>query len=229
MTTALVLLPGLDGTGLMFQPLLALLPPSWRTVVVSYPADPDVGYDGLTELAERALPPQGRLVVLGESFSGPIAMRLAAAQPQRVQALVVCCSFVRNPRPALARLDALLDWLPARAPSRLAEAALLGSGASADVRGLLAQALARVPADVMRARLRMVMRVDASLALSAMTAPVLYLQAAQDRLVPAAAARDIQRLQPRTVVHSLPGPHGLLQAQPEASASAMAAFLAGLG
>ncbi|MFG6413647.1 alpha/beta fold hydrolase [Roseateles sp. DC23W] len=228
MKTTLVLLPGLDGTGLLFQPLLAQLPPSSCPVVVSYPADPDVDYDRLTELAAQALPPQGRVVVLGESFSGPVAMRLAAAQPQRVQALVLCCSFVRNPRPALARLDALLDWLPARAPLKLAAAALLGNHPTEEVRGLLAQALARLPSNVMRARLRMVMRVDASLAVSAVEAPVLYLQAAQDRLVPAAAARDIQRLQPRTVVRSLRGPHGLLQVQPEASASAMTAFLAGL-
>lgn len=46
--------------------------------------------------------------------------------------------------------------------------------------------------------------------------------------MPSAAAAEIRRLQPRTVVHRMPGPHGLLQIQPEASALAMTSFLAGL-
>ena len=36
--TALVLLPGMDGTGDLFAPLLSALPPALRTIVVRYPA-----------------------------------------------------------------------------------------------------------------------------------------------------------------------------------------------
>ncbi|WP_343630223.1 hypothetical protein [Roseateles sp.] len=34
--TALVLLPGMDGTGDLFEPLLRELPAGWRPVVVRY-------------------------------------------------------------------------------------------------------------------------------------------------------------------------------------------------
>ena len=40
----LVLLPGLDGTGLLFRPLVAVLP-AFHTVVVSYPNDKALSLD----------------------------------------------------------------------------------------------------------------------------------------------------------------------------------------
>jgi pimeloyl-[acyl-carrier protein] methyl ester esterase len=225
--TTLVLLPGLDGTGRLFQPLLRELPASWRTVVITYPMDPGADYDMLTRLASQALPADGHLVVLGESFSGPIAIRLAASLGSRLKALVLCCSFARNPRPGLSRFGDLVDWLasPGALPSWLATLVLLGRHASSESRVLLATALASMPAEVLRARLRMVMTVDATRQLAAVGAPVLYLQASQDRIVPPAAAMDVQRFLPAIVVAQLAGPHGLLQAAPAASAAAMTSFL----
>lgn len=229
--TTLVLLPGLDGTGTLFQPLLRELPADWRAQVVVHPMDAHADYDVLTRLAEKALPAEGSLVLLGESFSGPIAIRLAAALGPRLKALVLCCSFARNPRPALARLSGLIGWLPApRAlPASFSAHALLGGSAPAEARRLLADVLARLPAEVLRARLRMVTAADAAQELAMVTAPVLYLQADRDRVVPPAAAADIRRICPQTVITRLPGPHGLLQAAPLPCAQAMTSFLARQG
>jgi pimeloyl-[acyl-carrier protein] methyl ester esterase len=225
--TTLVLLPGLDGSGTLFRPLLRELPASWQTVVITYPMDPGANHDVLTCLASQALPADGHLVLLGESFSGPIAIRLAASLGSRLKALVLCCSFARNPRPGLSRFGGLIDWLPSPGalPSRLATLALLGRHAPSESRLLLATALASMPAEVLRSRLRMVMTVDATRQLAAVRAPVLYLQACQDRIVPPAAAMDVQRFLPAIVVTQLAGPHGLLQADPAASAAAMTSFL----
>lgn len=228
--TTLVLLPGLDGTGTLFQPLLRALPAGWRTCVVSYPVDAKADYDALTRAATQALPADGRIVLLGESFSGPVAIRLAAALGSRLQALLLCCSFARNPRPRLLPLGGLISWLPSPGllPSRLVERMLLGGRAPAESRALLSAALASLPAAVLQARLRMVMAVDVTPELAAVTAPVLYLRAGQDRLVPSSAAVDVQQHCPQAIVTRLAGPHGLLQAEPVASAAAMTSFLAGL-
>jgi len=98
-------------------------------------------------------PPEGPLVVLGESFSGPIAIRLAAALGPRLQALMLCCSFARKPRAALSRLGGLINWLPAPGalPASVSTHVLLGGSPPAESRRLLADALVRLPAEVLRA------------------------------------------------------------------------------
>jgi pimeloyl-[acyl-carrier protein] methyl ester esterase len=228
--TTLVLLPGLDGTGMLFQPLLRELPAGWRTQVVAYPMDARAGYDELTRLAAQSLPVDGPLVMLGESFSGPIAIRLGAMLGSRLQALMLCCSFARNPRPALVPLGGLVDWLPSpsQLPSVVSTRVLLGASPPAESRALLIEALARLPTTVLRARLRMVMAVDVSDDLAAVQAPVLYLQAGHDRIVPPAAAAHVLRFCRHAVVTRIAGPHGLLQAAPAPCAAAMTSFLAPL-
>jgi pimeloyl-[acyl-carrier protein] methyl ester esterase len=56
--------------------------------------------------------------------------------------------------------------------------------------------------------------------------PALYLQAAQDFIVPPSAAAEMRQALPRLQVVCLEGPHGLLQAAPQAAAAAVMAFLA---
>lgn len=224
--TTLVLLPGLDGTGELFDPLLRELPAGWRTWVARLQADATLGHDELTRRLLASLP-EGPLVLLGESFSGPVAILLAAAVGARVQALVLCCSFARNPRPALSRLAGLVNGLPSPSalPLRWTASLLLGRGSSPSLRALLARALAQLPAAVMRARLKMVLDVDVMPELARLKMPVLYLQAAQDLIVPARAAAEAQRALPGMQRVRLAGPHGLLQAEPAAAAQALIAFL----
>jgi thioesterase domain-containing protein len=78
---ALVLLPGMDGTGELFAPFLAALGPDQAVVVVRYPTDRELGYAELEQVARAALPVDQPFILLGESFSGPVAIcRLAAAE-----------------------------------------------------------------------------------------------------------------------------------------------------
>jgi len=224
--TTLVLLPGMDGTGSLFAPLLRELPGHWATRVIRYPADPGQCYDELLHNAWTALP-EGPVTVLGESFAGPLAIRLAASLGPRLQALILCCTFARNPRPSLARFSRWIGCLPApsRLPAAWAAWVLLGRRAPEESRALLAEALAALPAAVLQARLRMVLQVDVRAELAGLRVPVLYLQARQDLIVPADAARDVQKAQPVTIVRALQGPHGLLQSSPRAAAEAITAFL----
>ena len=76
--TAIVLLPGLDGTGTLFRPLLAHLPSPLRPIVVAYPGNEKLGYDALRQRVMAALPTEEPFVILGESFSGPLALMAAA-------------------------------------------------------------------------------------------------------------------------------------------------------
>ena len=73
----LVLLPGMDGTGIMFEPLRALLPDDYAIQLMSYPAQKKLSYQELTAYVERKLPKNESFVLLAESFSGPIAYEIA--------------------------------------------------------------------------------------------------------------------------------------------------------
>ena len=225
--TTLVLLPGMDGTGKLFQPFVRELPADWRVIVVSYPPDDRQGYAELTSLAQAAVPAEGPVVVLGESFSGPIAIRLASCLGSRVQALVLCCTFACNPRPELARFGGIVSVLPSPAlvPGPVAARVMLGTRASAETRMLFAQVLRELPAAVLRARLREVMKVDVIAPLSRLQCRVLCLQARQDLLLPRAAAAEMRQALPSLQFVDIEGPHGLLQAAPRQAAAALSSFL----
>jgi thioesterase domain-containing protein len=51
-----VLLPGMDGTGTLFDPFIAALGPDFNVKVVRYPATEPLGYSELESIARSALP-----------------------------------------------------------------------------------------------------------------------------------------------------------------------------
>ena len=97
---ALVLLPGMDGTGQLFGRFLEALGPEVRAIVIAYPPAQNLDYSQLEAFVRSKLPSDQPFVILGESFSGPIAVSIAASPPDGLRGIVLCCSFVRNPRPA---------------------------------------------------------------------------------------------------------------------------------
>lgn len=99
--TSIVLLPGLDGTGELFAPLVAAWGDRFRTQVVSYPRAERLGYAALADRVRALLPLHEDYVLLAESFSGPLGVMLAAERPQRLRGLVLCATFARSPLPLL--------------------------------------------------------------------------------------------------------------------------------
>lgn len=97
----LVLLPGMDGTGRLFAPLLSRLDESLEPVVIAYPEHEQLDYGQLHQFVRARLPEGEPFVLLGESFSGPVALTLAAAAPAGLCGLILCATFMRNPMPVL--------------------------------------------------------------------------------------------------------------------------------
>ena len=226
----LVLLPGMDGTARLFQRFDAALraQTAIATQAIAYPATP-LDYAALEAFVRERLPRNRPFVVLAESFSGPLGAALRANPPPGMRALILCCSFVRNPRPLLAPLRHLLDLIPfGTLPGFALRQALLTPYATPPLQAELAAALAQVPPSVLRQRLRAVLETDASRSFARGSLPVLYLRARHDRLVPPANALQILHLAPGTQLVDIDAPHMLLQAAPAAAAEAVAAFLTGL-
>jgi pimeloyl-ACP methyl ester carboxylesterase len=224
--TALVLLPGLDGTGLLFRPLVQALSKDIDPVVVSYPNDVPLGYQELLPLVHEALPSRP-FVLLGESFSGPLAIMAAAGGQAELRGVILCASFVRSPVACLPGWCAHLvrpfvfRFYPAVARLRL----LLGRHADPTIRDLAVQAVSRVHSSVLAHRVRAVHRVDVEKQLASCPLPVLYLRGQHDRVVPASAMRRVLRACPHAQVVTLPAPHMVLQTQPAAAAAAIQTFV----
>lgn len=221
--TPLVLLPGMDGTGLMFEPFVEQLQ-GFEPQVVRYPAEL-TSYPDCVAFARRQLPVDRPFLLLGESFSGPVAIALAAERPAGLRGLVLCVTFARNPRPRLAWLAPLLRLLPPRRlPLPLLGRLLLGGHATAALAELVGRMLPLVPTATLKQRLLAVVAVDHTALLDRVQVPILALRAGQDRLVPRAATDWINARRPIDIV-TLEGPHWLLQTRPEACLQALQAFV----
>lgn len=222
----LVLLPGMDGTGQLFDSFIAALGDEFSVNVVRYPTTEPLGYAELEALVRAALPTDGPFVLLGESFSGPIAIALAASGTPQLKGLILCCTFARNPQPLFSPLRGLVRFLPVSAAKpELLDRLLLGRFSTAALRFALTQALAQVSPDALRARLRSVLAINVSKKLLAVKVPTLYLRAAEDRMVPRGSSRRILRLKPDTYLAQLEAPHFLLQAAPAMAARVVRDFI----
>lgn len=224
----LLLLPGMDGTGLLFEPLREALPGWLKPRTVAYPAREALGYADLLPLVRDACPTMHDFVIVAESFSGPLALMLAATAPPGLRGVVLSASFVRCP------LRAPLRWLAASArpvcfrlppPFWLARRFLLGRHGTDRVRYLLAQAIALPSAAAMAARARAIASVDATEPLKRCRVPLLYLAGSEDRVVRPRSLAAIRHIRPDIEMAELPGPHLLLQACPEEAAKMIGAWV----
>lgn len=223
---AIVLLPGMDSSGTLFAGFVAALGISTDAVIVSYPADRQLGYLELEQFARAHLPVDHRFVILGESFSGPVAIALAAASPPGLLGLILCCTFARNPVPLLRPLKPFIGLLPVFPRlSRLLSPVLFGGYTSPELRRALNLAITSVPAPILRHRLHAVLSVDEVAALKRVQVPILYLQADADQIVTKAAFALIRSLQPTVELAVLPGPHILLQTNPVGAARVVTRFI----
>jgi pimeloyl-ACP methyl ester carboxylesterase len=222
----LLLLPGLDGTGVLFRPLLECLPQGIEPTVISLPNDRALGYPELLEHVSPQIPSNGPFVLLGESFSGPLSILIASQQPRGLAGLILCASFVSNPT-ALPSSASLLTraWLFRFTPAFIQAKALLGGYASPSLRSLLSQAHTQVSPHVMAQRVRSVLTVNLSAALSSCTVPLAYLRGQFDHVVPKRNLRRILKSNPHTQVFTVAAPHLVLQVQPQASARAISTFV----
>jgi pimeloyl-ACP methyl ester carboxylesterase len=225
--TAIVLLPGLDGTGILFGPLLEHLPPHLRPIVVGYPGDERMDYDALLPRVLRALPTDEPFILLGESFSGPLALLAADSRPPGLQAIVLCASFVRCPRRVPACLvEHFVQPLLFRLYTRFRmTAVLMGRHSSPEVRADFADAMAAVRPEVLAHRVRQVLRVNVAAQLLRCPVPMLYLRADRDVVVPKRNAEEIRRVLPGVTVTTINAPHMLLQTQPAQAAAAIVQFV----
>jgi pimeloyl-[acyl-carrier protein] methyl ester esterase len=223
----LVLLPGMDGTGILFEPLIRALPKHWSPIVQAYPGDVALSYEELLPHVQSALPMAEPFILLAESFSGPLALRIAAAHPPGLKGVILCASFIHNPTrfPKSCRRW-VQPFVFGRWPAWLGARARLAGYSEPAVFELVQRAHKLVTPAVLAARARAILAVDAADALAACRLPILYIAGSCDRLVPKRNQTQIQRANPGVKIVTLPAPHMVLQNAPAAAAKVIVQFAA---
>jgi len=161
------------------------------------------------------LPREGRFLVVAESFSGPVAVRIAASEPDRIALLVLSNTFVSAPR---SRLYGFLPWslifrLPP--PQFFIRLLLLGRFSTETNVQLVRRVASRISPQVMARRVRAALRVNDLPLLKGLSVHLLYLRGIEDRLVHDKSAEEIIRGVPGAVRKDFAAPHMLLQTVPE--------------
>jgi pimeloyl-ACP methyl ester carboxylesterase len=223
-----LLLPGIDGSGRLFRPLLDAGPRRLAPRVVPLPADRPLGYDEYLEVVRAALPRRGRFALLAESFSGPLAVRLAAERPPGLAALILAATFLHRPlSPWLAPFSSLvgpaLFALPL--PPLTVRLLLTGLDAPEAVVREIRSATAAVPARVLARRAHEALEVDVRAELAAARVPLLYLGPRHDRLLRTDVVDDVRAARPDAEAVLLDAPHTILQVRPQASLAVIEDFL----
>jgi len=222
------MLPGLDGTGSMSTPLLsALQAHGMTTQAIALPAQGGQDYATLARWLWPQLP-RPPFILLAESFSGPLAVELAARQPAALRGLVLAATFARRPVPLPAAGAALLSPAWPVPPVAMLARLLLGRWRTGEHMSMLRDALAQIPATTLRQRAAATLRVDVRALLPQIGVPTLCRQASHDRLLWPPSVAELQTLLPDARHMALDGPHLLLQACAEPAAAVVAGWMRAL-
>lgn len=223
--TTLVLLPGLDGTGVFFGPLLRHLPAWIDPVVITYPDSGSNDYTELLPLVMREVSDLKSFMILGLSFGGPLALMVASRCSAQVSGVILCGSFVTPPRPGLVPFRFLLRAPIVALVRALRRMRLLVPGhATTEFRRAKAITWRKVTASVLASRARAALSVDARHQLRYCGARLMYIACTRDEVISRASLDEILAIAPQTQVAELEGPHFALFTNPVQSAACIVNF-----
>jgi pimeloyl-ACP methyl ester carboxylesterase len=220
----------MDGTGQLYSRLMKALPKAWRMTVLAYPTDAIEGYGELLQRVQLQVP-EHPFVLVAESYSVPLAIRLAATHPEHLKGVVLCAGFASSPVVGWKRLAArLIDPVLFRLPLSgwVLQRFLIGEGADRALMDGVRSAISSVLPSVLEARLREILDCDVLADLPQVDVPLLNLQASRDRLVRDESLTAMRRNRDDLIVQKIDGPHLLFQREPEQSANAIERFIRNL-
>jgi pimeloyl-ACP methyl ester carboxylesterase len=212
---AVVLVPGMNGTGELFYRQVPRLERSYRVATYSLREDAeslDLLAADLAHVVDVIAPIERRAIIVGESFGGAVALTFALRYPGQVAALVILNSFPHfapqlRLRLAIAGLT-ILPWGAMPLVRRFTAFRLHSPHTRrAEVKQFI-ELTAHATRDGYINRLKLLRRFDVRDRLHDIRQPALFLASEHDHLVPAVAqARYMADRVPSSVIRILRG-HG---------------------
>lgn len=186
----ILLVPGLDGTALLFYRQIPLLERRFRVETFPLPNDSDCTMDSLVAdlLAWVEGQDADRILLCGESFGGALSMSFALAHPERLSGIVIVNSFPvireRLKIRAAPLLLRLIPWGAMRLVRRLTRSRLHSPHTNEeDLREFLERSRAIDREGYIR-RLEILQEYDIRDQLAELQVPALFLAGDRDQLVP---------------------------------------------
>jgi hypothetical protein len=131
----LILLPGLDGTGILFANLINQLEEEFQITVISYPSSSRCSLDDLAQIVKDKMPDPQNSIILAESFAGLVALTLLEKLSAPPKGIIFGMCFVESPFKVLLRVVSGLPissipW--SHIPERVYRKFCLGKSATSD-------------------------------------------------------------------------------------------------
>ena len=221
--SSILLMPGFDGTGELFNPLQEVL--GIDATVVRY--RDEYVFDDYVESVASLLPAENAILI-AESFSGPVALALMAKYPARIKCAVLCVTFAISPFRLFANLSRFVPPIffgPNPAQKAMVEMFCLGEDGDPELVSKALAVIRSVPAETIKSRLEVLADVDMRPLLGGITTPTLYIQALQDEIVSPELSQEVVQELPNCDLCKISGPHLLLQSKPKECAKAIRSFI----
>jgi pimeloyl-ACP methyl ester carboxylesterase len=214
MKDALVLVPGIDGTGLLFYRQIPSLSRAFEVTTTRH-RDAARSMDELVEDLDRAIAATAanrRVTLLGESFGGALTLSYALAHPERIERIVILNSFAHFGSQARLWLGYHLlratPWGMMRIIRQLNARRMHSPHTEEDEIRRFHELMRETTREGYLSRMRILRDYDIRAQLPSLRVPALFLAADRDTLVPAVdQAQLMARLVPSATIRVLEG-HG---------------------
>ena len=222
----LVLLPGMDGTGELFEEFLSYH--DGEHLVISLPQNGPQDHSSLAKSLEIQLPKED-YILLAESFSGGIVPELLKQDLTNMKGVIFVASFLSSPNRYLLPIAKILP-IKALASAPLSKIGhkflLLGQDASNALLSKFIKVTKSIPDHILKSRLAVMSQ--QGLPLATFDVPTVYIQALSDRLISPRKSRELSNVFRNIEYIEIDGPHFLLQAKPKESSQIVAKAIASI-
>ena len=177
-------------------------------------------------VALDACPKNEDYIVLGDSFSGPIALNTAVSAEHKPISLVLVNTFVSSPRNVLTKLARYTPQkLLSNPPERVLEYLLKEKEAELRPLERIVPVLVSISPNLVKSRLMSIDTVSVKNIARRVSVPVCVLQAANDSAISNNARRELTQSLKNRQIHVLPGNHFSLQTFPATCAHLITQFV----
>ncbi len=222
----LVLLPGLQGSGVFFDPFTSVAAGKMDCRVISYPDAPPMGYDALEKFVTPLLPKEDYFLV-ADSFGGPLCVTLASRGDSFLKGIVLAATFIRNPlhKSLIPAARLALQTIGKVTPPDAVLRSVLFDRRSDHLLDMTRERIKELDEATLLARCNAALGIDRSAELASFKKPVLIMAARHDRLIHKSAAQEMKMLAPHATYAEFEAPHFLLQSAPEDCLTVISEFV----